>query len=265
MKVLITGAAGGLGRAFVTECIKRGFSVYATDINEDGLKQIKEGIKRRFNIEILIHQCDITNNDSITALINDIIARDYEIDMLLNVAGVDYEGGFLNREFNDLKKIIDINILGSMAMTHRVIKNRRQNTPFYLVFISSLASQQPIPLKATYAASKRFLLDFSRALAEELQEANINVLTVCPGGLATNTQVIEAILAQGFFGSITTCNIEKVVSKTITKSLKGKRIYIPGFFNRLTTILNRLIPASLTARILYKRWKHAQKMWLDIS
>lgn len=265
MNVLITGAAGGLGRAFVNECVRRHFNVCAIDINESGLHQIKEGILQRFDCDILTYPCDITNNDSIQSLMVFLKKNTFEVNMLLNVAGVDYEGGFLTRQFDDLKKIVDINILGSMRITHEILNMHETSTRFYLIFIASLAAEQPIPLKATYAASKRFLLDFSRAIAEELKEETVSVLTVCPGGLATTEEIMYAIQSQGFFGSITTCRMERLVRRTIDKSLKKRVKYVPGIFNRLTVILNRIIPMKYTMKILHKRWKDAQKRWLRIK
>ncbi len=263
MKVLITGAAGGLGRAFVNECAKRGYEICAIDINESGLKNIKEGIKNRFSKDIVTFNCDITDDASIKSLGESLNELDFRPDMLLNVAGVDHEGGFTQREFNELNRIVELNISGTLRITHNVVSQKEKNKPLYIVFVSSLAAEQPIPLKATYAASKRFLLDFSYALGEELKEDNVKVLALCPGGLATKDDVIKAIEGQGFFGSVTTCNIEKVVTRTIDKVLKGRKKYVPGNFNKFTAILGSLIPINLTTKLLHKRWTKAQSTWLN--
>lgn len=262
MNVLVTGAAGGLGRAFLAECVRRGYGVCATDVDRRGLETIREGLRDRFKTEIRIFACDITRSESVEGLVSFLEAERFRPDMLLNVAGVDFEGGFLSRDFSEIGKIVEVNVLGSLRMTHRILSLRNPKAPFHLVFVSSLAAGQPIPLKATYAASKRFLLDFSRALGEELREEGVHVLSVCPGGMATTPKVVEAILAQGFFGAVTTCPVERIVSRTITKALKGKTVYVPGIFNRFTLFLNRFMPVEFTLRILHGRWKRAQERWL---
>jgi len=262
MKVLITGAAGGLGRAFINECISRNYDICATDINAEGLIKIKEGSSLRFGKEILTYPCDISNDNSINDLLAFLKANEFEVDMLFNVAGLDYEGGFLQRDFNEIQNIININIIGTLRMTHKILSLKSSARKTYVINISSLAAEQPIPLKATYAASKRFLLDFSRALGEELSSKNVNVLAVCPAGLATKEDVMSAIQGQGFFGAITTCNMEKVVSRSIVLVLKGRRKYIPGFFNQLVSVLNSFLPVRVTTKLLYKRWAKAQSTWL---
>ena len=262
MNVLITGAAGGLGRAFVNECIKRDYNIMAIDINIDSLVNLKNGVKSRFNKDILIYQTDITDERSIANLIAYLDEIEYQVEMLLNVAGLDFEGSFQSLRFNEVKRIIDLNITGTLNMTHEILNRRSPLEKLYIVNVSSLAASQPIPLKATYAASKRFLLDFSLALSEELKDQNTKVLTLLPGGLATKHEVIKAIEGQGFFGAITTCRIEKVVRNTINKVLKGRKKYIPGNINKLTASLSYLMPKNIITRLLYKRWKKAQSTWL---
>lgn len=108
MNVLLTGAAGGVGRAMAVECGKRGYDLFLTDMDEAALRRVQAGLERR-----------------------------------------------------------------------------RKGKPFTAVFVSSLASLFPMPLKATYAASKRFLLDFATALRQELRGEGVNVLALCPAGMVT--------------------------------------------------------------------------------
>lgn len=263
MNVLITGASGGLGRAFVNECVKREDTVIATDINQHGLVGIQQGVEHRFGKQIYTYPCDITSPTSMNSFMNYLLEKSLKVDMLLNVAGLDYEGSFMKRDFCETNNIIQLNILGTLRMTYEILSTRDKTKPFYIINVSSLAAEQPIPLKATYAASKRFLLDFSYALAEEMKREKVHVLALCPGGLATKDSVIKAIKAQGFFGKITTCHMETMVHRTINQALKGKRKYIPGFFNKFTTFLGKFLPIPLITKILYKRWFLAQSTWLD--
>jgi short-subunit dehydrogenase len=128
--------------------------------------------------------------------------------------------------------------------------------------VSSLASMYPMPLKATYAASKRFLLDFALALRQELKNQNATVLTLCPGGLVTTKEAMRGISAQGFWGNATTNSLEIVARKTINHALQGKSIYIPGLLNRTLSFLGKLLPRSWVASLIYLRWNKAQVKWL---
>ena len=182
-------------------------------------------------------------------------------DMLFNVAGIDHEGPFLQKGCEELLSIVRLNVEATMRVTHGVLAHRRAERPFYVVNVSSLASLYPIPLKATYAASKRFLLDFSIALGCELKKEGVRVLALCPGGLATTREALIGIAAQGFWGNATTNKLSVVASRTISRVLAGRRIYVPGAVNRVFFALGKLVPAGLIANMLYRRWSVAQAQW----
>ena len=184
MNVLLTGAAGGLGRAMAVECGKRGYDLFLTDMDEAALRRVQAGLERR-----------------------------------------------------------------------------RKGKPFTAVFVSSLASLFPMPLKATYAASKRFLLDFATALRQELRGEGVNVLALCPAGMVTTEKTATAIRAQGFWGAVTTNPLEVVARKTLDRALAGKAIYIPGALNRTLSALGGVLLRTWVAGIVNWRWKSAQKKW----
>lgn len=261
MNVFITGASGGLGRALANECGRRGYNLFLTDINESGLKSIQQGLERQFNVTVTVAACDLTSDDSVDALLQRIDAYGIRFDMLLNVAGVDFEGGFLERERRDIIRIISLNNEATLRMTHAILNRRREKHPFHLLFTSSLASMYPMPLKATYAASKRFLLDFAVALREELKGKGVVVLALCPGGLATTREAMCGIAAQGFWGEATTNPLELVAAQTVSRLLRRGGVYIPGILNRVLVFFGKLIPRRWVAAAIFQRWNKAQQQW----
>lgn len=264
MNVFITGAAGGLGRAFAVECAGRGYDLFLTDIDAQRLGAIKDGLLRRYDIRVTAYPCDITDGNEVAGMLAYAEKLDMRFDMLLNVAGVDFEGGFATREPQQVLGIVKLNVEATLRVTHGVLSHRRRNLPFYIVFVSSLASMYPVPLKATYAASKRFLLDFSIALGQELKSQDVSVLSLCPGGLPTTPEALSGIKAQGFWGNATTNRLETVARKTISMVLRKRKIYIPGILNRTFSIAGKLVPPRLIARMLHGRWEKAQAKWLNV-
>ena len=265
MNVFITGASGGLGRAMANECGKRGYNLFLTDWNEQGLKPIQRGIERQFGVTVTTAVCDLTKDESVDALLEKIDAVGLQFDMLLNIAGVDFEGGFLERERREIVRIISLNNEATLRITHAILSRRRAEQPFYLLFTSSLASMYPMPLKATYAASKRFLLDIAVALREELKDKQVNVLALCPGGLATTREAMSGIAAQGFWGGATTNPLEVVSRNTVSRLIRRGGIYIPGALNRVLTFCGNLLPRRWIAAAIYKRWNKAQKQWNPVE
>jgi len=259
MNVMITGATGGLGRVLANECASRGYKLFLTDINEDGLLCIKRGLERQFDVAVTTKACDLTNAESVDKMLDIIDQHEIRFDMILNVAGMDSEGEFMTRERENLVNIILLNNAATLRITHAIIKRRRPGKRFTVVFVSSLASMFPMPLKATYAASKRFLLDFAISLRQELKREDVNVLTLCPGGMVTTQEAMCGIKAQGFWGDVTTNPLEDVARNTIDRALAGKSLYVPGILNRMLSILGKIIPRSWVAAVVYWRWKEVRE------
>jgi short-subunit dehydrogenase len=114
-----------------------------------------------------------------------------------------------------------------------------------------------MPVKATYAASKRFLLDWSRALQEELRDQDVSVTVLCPAGMPTTPETVKAIDAQGWAGFVTTQSVGDVAASTVDAALKGRTVVIPGFVNQVVQILGALVPTSLLVHWIGSRWKKA--------
>lgn len=248
MQVLITGAAGGLGRAMAIECARHGYDLFLTDCNAAGLARIKAGLERKYGAAVAAQACDLTDSGSVDALLQAIDARSLRFDLLLSIAGIDVEGGFLCRAREQLVGIVTLNVTATLRITHAILERRRETSRFTAVLVSSLASMFPMPLKATYAASKRFLLDFATALRQELKEQNANVLVLCPGGMATNAEAAAAISAQGFWGDVTTNPLERVARRTLDRALRGRSVYVPGLINRALCLPVRLLVPWRRAR-----------------
>lgn len=262
MNVMITGAAGGLGRALANECGRRRYNLFLTDINADGLRSLQHGLERQFGVTVATKACDLTSAEGVDEMLSVIDQHNIKFDMQLNIAGIDFEGGFMERPREKVVEIVALNNAATLRITHAILERRRAGRRFTIVFVSSLASMFPMPLKATYAASKRFLLDFATSLRQELKDQDVNVLALCPGGMVTTPEAMKGIAAQGFWGNITTNSLEVVAYQTVERALSGKRTYIPGRFNQILCFFGKIIPPSWVAAIVYWRWKCAQSKWL---
>ncbi len=262
MNVFITGAAGGLGRALATECARRGYQLFLTDVNEAGLCCLQRGLERQFPVTVTVRACDLTSADSVDAMLAEVDRRALRFEMLLNIAGLDFEGDFCGRDRENVVSIVSLNDAATLRITHAVLARRNPAARFSVVFVSSLASMFPMPLKATYAASKRFLLDFALALRQELKSRNASVLAFCPGGMATTKEAMEGIAAQGILGDITTNALETITRKLLNRALAGKGMYIPGGFNKTLSFLGKIVPRHWVAAAIYWRWTQTQRKWL---
>lgn len=263
--VLITGAAGGLGKAFAVECAQRGWDLYLTDLSHNNLSLLADGLERTYGIDVFYKAGDLMDPFSRQELFHDIEEGEFSFRGLVNVAGLDVEGIFRERTREELRGIVRLNVEGTLEVTHNTLASADPMQPFWIITVSSLAAFFPIPVKATYAASKRFLLDFSLALRDEVKSRGATVTVLCPAGLPTTPGAIEGIDAQGLIGQLTTKNVGHVARLTIDQALRGKTIVVPGFLNRFMRWAGSLVPPVILAGLLGKRWRAARQNRRDLG
>ena len=191
--VLITGATGGLGKAYVEECAYLGYDLVLTATKQVRLDKLKAEIRSKFNVNVWTKEADLSDEKSRAELFAFLKSNSIEVNMLINNAGYIFEGSFLGCEREEIMKAIQVNIMGTMDLTYRFLSNRNVNRRNYVLFVSSLAGFNPMPQMATYASTKACLTNFAIALREELKDKDVFVTAVCPGGMATNDAMKESL------------------------------------------------------------------------
>jgi uncharacterized protein len=254
--LMITGATGGLGSAFVLEAARRGYNLLLTDRTPEG-ESFAGRLAEKFNIEVIYQPCDLADDIAREKLLSGLKTDGYRFWGLINVAGLDNEGGFLERNRAQILKILQINILATMDITHGILPLRDPDQHFRLINVCSMAGFYPMPFKATYAASKRFLLDFSRALREEIKSFG-TVTALCPSGMPTTVECMRSMFAQGFWGLATSMSPEEVARITMKAALRGRFVVIPGWINQFIHAISSLVPQAITAKYVAKRWSAAR-------
>lgn len=257
--VFITGATGGLGKAFAVECASRRWDLFLTDLEADRLAMLAMNLENTYGVKVMYWPCDLTAPASREQLFDTLRAEGLRFQALINVAGLDYEGLFYERSRGEISRIVRLNIEATLEVTHALLGHIDPSQPFRVIMVSSLAAFFPMPVKATYAASKRFLLDFSLALRDELRGRGVTVTVLCPAGLPTTPECIQAIEAQGLMGQLTTQNIGSVAARTLDYALKGRAVYIPGFLNQVLPMLGSLVSPVSLAELLGRRWRAAHQ------
>ncbi|MHB1356682.1 MAG: SDR family NAD(P)-dependent oxidoreductase [Anaerolineae bacterium] len=253
---MITGATGGLGTALAVEAARQGYRLLLTDLREEGA-EFAQSLALKYGIDVQYLACDLSSMLARTALFDRLRAEGSLFWALLNVAGLDYEGAFLERKREQMLRMLHINMEATLDVTHTILGLRAPGRTFRLLNVCSFAAFYPIPFKAVYGATKRFLLDFSRALHEELR-GSATVLALCPAGLPTTAESIRRMAAQGFWGKITMMDTQLVARETFSRLLRGARTYVPGFINRVLRVLGSVVPEAWLVRLVARRWGAVQ-------
>ena len=255
--IFLSGATGGLGKAFAVECASRGWDIFITDMSAERLETLATGLSNTYGVSIISQACDLTDAEDRGRLFAWIRSHRLRFWGLINVAGTDHEGPFQECSRDQIRNIVRLNIEATLEVTHALLERTDPTRLFRIITVSSLAAFYPMPVKATYAASKRFLLDFFLALRDEVRGRGATVTVLCPAGLPTNPTCIEAIEAQGLMGHLTTQNIGRVAAGTVDCALRGGAVYIPGLLNRLLQMLSGMVPSGVLAHLIGWRWRAA--------
>lgn len=255
---LITGAAGGLGKAFVYALAKRGYKLLLTGRSADKLHALQDELAKEFpHLETRTYPADLADESSRRALMEQIANDGAEIAFLANVAGADIQKGLT--EYTDEKIAFQcrVNFEAAVSLCRFAIKNKAETLK--IVNVSSVSGIYPMPYFAIYSATKAALTSFSVALREEMRGQGVFVTAVLPGAMPTREDVKEQIKGQGLWGKLAAKSPQSVAEISIKAVEKNKRKIIVGFWNKLMRIFTAWLPTSWLLRFIAKRWSKISK------
>ncbi|MCS6956821.1 MAG: SDR family oxidoreductase [Patescibacteria group bacterium] len=176
--LVITGGSDGLGKE-IARILKDDYQVIILSSN---LKRLKKTAKE-LNVDYFL--CDITDFNQCEKTVKKIIDKFGRIDILINNAGIWIEEEVDNNECLQIKKTIEVNLLGQIFMTKATISYMKKNKKGTIIFINSQAGLNTKAKRSIYNASKWGLRGFADSLEKELYPYNIKVISLYPGKMKT--------------------------------------------------------------------------------
>ncbi len=176
---LVTGSARGIGLAAARLLGDRGARVVLSDVLEETLAEAEERLKG-VGIEVFASRSDVTKPEECEALVTSAIDRFGRLDVLVNNAGLSIVADLEACRPEACKKLVDVNILGSIYMTLAALDALKQ-AKGNLVFVSSVSGLRAIPTGSVYSASKAFLRSLAESLRLELKPHGVHVGVIFPG------------------------------------------------------------------------------------
>jgi len=242
---LVTGASAGIGEAFARLLAGRGMNVALAARREDRLRRLADEIGRAHRVHTLVLPVDLARESGAEALWVAATAGARQIHLLVNNAGFGLKGPFAELSLERQAEMVRVNCLAPLELAHHALRHMRGQGGG-IVNVASVAGFQPIPLMATYAASKAFLLAFSEALTEEGREHGVRVVVVNPGPVKTEFQEVAGTEVRDRAPGL--LSAEQIVEAALAGLEAGKRTVTPGLFNRVSTTAARIAPHSLVIR-----------------
>ncbi len=253
--VLLTGASGGIGLEMARVLGREGARLVLIARSVDRLEAVANEIRSMPGagaVETI--SADLTRAGACDEIYRKAAGLG-NIDVLINNAGVGEYGVFAEQDAGAVEQLLQLNINALTRLTRLVLPSMIARRSGRVVNIASMAGFQPFPYMTVYAASKAYVIDFSFGLYEELRGSGVGVTCICPG--TTRTGFFDRggfdhrrgeFLGMG-------ANAADVAHECVRAIAAGKRLFVPGFNNRMASVFQRLLPARFLARMLGKFMK----------
>jgi NADP-dependent 3-hydroxy acid dehydrogenase YdfG len=190
---VITGAGSGIGRALAHALRAEGCELALVDVNAARLREVQAEIGAT---RASIHVADVANRERMAALAEEVMAQHDRVDILVNNAGVSVVADFAEHSLEDFDWVVGINLWGVVHGCKFFLPHLQRSDDAYIVNLSSMFGIIGVPGQTSYCATKFAVRGFSEALAAELANSPIRVLSVHPGGINTNIVRDSRFVAQ---------------------------------------------------------------------
>ncbi|WPP50667.1 SDR family NAD(P)-dependent oxidoreductase [Catalinimonas niigatensis] len=248
---LITGASSGIGAAIARRCAREGFNLILVARTTHLLEALAKEIEENHKVVVQVITADLLSPNAAYHLYTTCQKNKWPVRILINNAGLGLWGNFQDLSLEHMVEMMQLNQQLLVELTHFFIPMLREVPYAHILNVSSTASFQPVPYFSVYAASKSFVLSFSRGLRKELEPYKINVSCLCPGPTESEffskSGFKKIDWAKGAF-----MKTGEVADIAINSLLEKKAIIIPGFSNSIGAFFSKHLPSGLMAALTGK-------------
>lgn len=241
---VVTGASSGIGREVVVRIDKK-FEldeIWVIARRKERLEELKNLTKTKIKVLAL----DLTDENSLDTYARELETAKPNVKILVNAGGFGKFGAFTDIPLAEQYGMIDLNCKALVGMTFKTLPYMSRGAT--IIEMSSISAFQPVPYINVYAASKSFVLSFSRSLGVELKSRGITVTAVCP--FWVKTEFFDRAVTDDtvkYYARFLTA--ENVVKTALKDAEKGKAVSVCGFANKCQALAAKLLPHSLVMKI----------------
>ncbi len=245
---VVTGASSGLGLEFAKLLAKKGYNLVLVARRTDRLDALKQDILKAYPLDIHVLSLDLSDVSASQKLLDYTQQNKLAVSVLINNAGFGTSGDFLSLPLEKTVEMLQLNITTLTQLTYLFGNEMKKNKEGYILQVSSVGAFQPSPSFAAYSATKSYVMLFSEALDFELKGSGVSVTTLYPG--ATKTEFFEASntkVNKNVERMLMTA--EEVADMGLTAMFNRNRSIVPGFSNKLSTLLVQFLPRKIATFI----------------
>lgn len=260
--LVITGGSSGIGKATASLFAERGWRVF--ELSRHGAETASASYAEH------IHHifCDVRDEASVRAAVDEITRQTDHIDVVISNAGFGISGAVEFTDLREAERQMDVNFMGAVRLTQAVLPQLRRQQSGRIIFTSSVAAQLPVPFQSFYSASKAAINAMALALANEVKAFHISVSVLMPGDVSTGFTDARAKSTAGE-------DVYRIAGKAIANMERDERAgmspdkmaalfyhiatcrsprpqYVGGLLYRILCFLDRLLPKRFVNWIEYK-------------
>ncbi|PYQ63686.1 MAG: short-chain dehydrogenase [Acidobacteria bacterium] len=251
-RALVTGASSGIGQAFAERLARDGYDLIVVARRRDRLEALARRLSPESSVSVEVVSADLSRDDGI-AMVESRIARELELDLLVNNAGFGAYMPFVELPPERAAELIRLQVLAVTLLSRAALpamvargSGAVINVSSRLAFSASLPSP-PLPRRAVYAAAKSYINTFSRILANELAGTGVRVQALCPGVVRSEFHEVQGMDASRFPVGI--MSPEDLVDASLAGLARDEVVCIPalddpGLFAAIDASERRLLEES---------------------
>lgn len=246
--VVITGASSGIGVAFAEIFARNGHEIVLVARREQQLAALADRLAAAGSPRPHLIPLDLARPDAGADLARALSERGLEPGIIVNNAGFGLAGPAARLDRAEQLTMIDLHTRTVADLSLRFVDSLARHRGG-IINVASVASFVPGPNMAVYHATKAFILSFTESIHQELKAKGVRVTAVCPGPVATEFQA-RAGTGVNHFPARFARSAERVARDGYAAFMQGRRLVVPGFDNRVATLVPNFLPRSIVLRIV---------------
>jgi short-subunit dehydrogenase len=251
LTALITGASSGIGAALALCFARDGHALVLVARSQDKLQSLAAALRAEHGIRVDVMPADLCLPGAAEALAATLRRKRRAVDVLVNSAGVVEHGAFTSLDAARQRPMLALNVAGLTEMLAAFVPAMVARGHGRVLNVASIAAFQPVPMLATYAATKAYVLSLTESLAEELRGTGVSVTALCPGITATPMlrHAEQASPALGGLPGFVIGGVDAVADEGFAACMAGEVTRVPGVINKATVVAGRATPQWLLRRV----------------
>lgn len=230
---LVTGASSGIGAAFARQLAARAYRLILSARREERLRDLAAELTARHGAAAEVLPADLSQDAGIAAVADRL--RQGDVDLLVNNAGFGIGAAFDQADLAGQEAMLAVHVLAPMRLTHAALPPMLARGRGGVINVASLAAFIALPGNANYAATKAYLMRFSRSVHGEVQRRGVTVQALCPGFVRTefHDDTARVHMERRALPGFLWLPAERVVADSLAALDRGAALVIPGFGYRL--------------------------------